>query len=767
MEQRSPMRLSLLTTADLGRDEADAIKDAIKNGQNPVPPLLEGGEELNQGLKHVLEKHYRLLLRADVARELEVQTLKAERAALLELLCSMKVNQDFVAAKLNTNTILRDFVIREAETALVDGSLHLIAPKPSPTGKKNKAKDAEMEKQNQAEVAQKKQVIAWAAAGAAQAAKAANTRTKKKGTVDPNMPKPSEYAPVVALLPHDMGALTNPPDEETEEEEESEEEDEEEKAFKPLEMWHASKKEKSTLKAQAADVVPAKTKTKKALGLKPSQVAVGDMNEQFGEPIASHKFIVSPDSDLRLSWDFMSLLMVVYDMVMIPMSAFWGDSDILFFTIMEWTTRLFWTFDMIASVCTGLILPDGTIQLLWRPILQKYLRTWFPIDLFIVGSDWIGVILDSGNMGMSSLVRSLRIARIARLLRLVRVQEIVTDAMDRIQSEYIMIVLKVLRLLVIIIFWSHANACLWWTIGQFDSERSWILDMKLDDDMVGTNYLISLHWATSQFLGGLDSIAPVTVLERFYAMIITVSSTMMLMVLLSSLTSTLTQLCIIGGNVARQMSILKKYLNQNKIPKRLTKRVVRSAKHATTGEIHADSVELLAIVSEPLQIDMSFEIYAGVMSHHPFFNHFMLFERDLMRRLCHGTVSMQYYEDGDIIFAKGEEPLDPKMYFIVAGDASYTDTEAGDDLPVCVTERQWVSEPVLWTTWKHQGTLIAPKYCKLAALRAKAFQDIISKASKKVGPFNPKMYAYEFVEELNVLHEQGKLTDLHFQTKAC
>merc|ERR1719265_1091432 len=101
----------------------------------------------------------------------------------------------------------------------------------------------------------------------------------------------------------------------------------------------------------------------------------------------------------------------------------------------------------------------------------------------------------------------------------------------------------------------------------------------------------------------MDEISPSNGLERLYAVSTYVFCFVAGLAMLSFLTSSMTQQYIIGGSGARQLATLKKYLNQNKIPKNLIKRLCRSAKHAVSGDLQPDSVDLLGVVSEPLKIE--------------------------------------------------------------------------------------------------------------------------------------------------------------------
>ena len=77
-------------------------------------------------------------------------------------------------------------------------------------------------------------------------------------------------------------------------------------------------------------------------------------------------------------------------------------------------------------------------------------------------------------------------------------------------------------------------------------------------------------------------------------------------------TSGLTQQYIIGGSGARQLATLKRYLKQNNVSKVITKRVCRNAKHAISGDLTPESVELLQVISEPLKVELAFEPWTSL-----------------------------------------------------------------------------------------------------------------------------------------------------------
>ena len=126
-------------------------------------------------------------------------------------------------------------------------------------------------------------------------------------------------------------------------------------------------------------------------------------------------------------------------------------------------------------------------------------------------------------------------------------------------------------------------------------------------------------------------------------------------------TSGLTQQYIIGGSGARQLATLKRYLKQNNVSKVITKRVCRNAKHAISGDLTPESVELLQVISEPLKVELAFEpwilfnfngnvaegveacpallpakdMYSQVLMWQPFFLELLSESSPIMKPICH------------------------------------------------------------------------------------------------------------------------------------
>jgi len=63
---------------------------------------------------------------------------------------------------------------------------------------------------------------------------------------------------------------------------------------------------------------------------------------------------------------------------------------------------VFWTFDIILTFCTGYVNTNGTVVMVPKKIAMNYMKSrWFPLDLVVVGPDWVLSLIEvmSGGGG--------------------------------------------------------------------------------------------------------------------------------------------------------------------------------------------------------------------------------------------------------------------------------------------------------------------------------------------------------------------------------
>merc|ERR1711920_73572 len=129
---------------------------------------------------------------------------------------------------------------------------------------------------------------------------------------------------------------------------------------------------------------------------------------------------------------------------------------------------------------------------------------------------------------------------------------------------------------------------------------------------------------------------------------------------------------------------LRRFLNAHNISQSLAMRIHLGAQTVVMERKRhtpEDSVELLALVSEPLRVDLHFEVNAPALEVHPFFHYYTQVSVAAMRQVCHLAISTLTLHGGDLLFHSGEMPEQPFMFFITQGELIYfPDFGEEDDL---------------------------------------------------------------------------------------
>lgn len=501
-------------------------------------------------------------------------------------------------------------------------------------------------------------------------------------------------------------------------------------------------------------------------------------------------WIVHPSSPYRMVWDVGGMILIAYDTVAIPLSLAFTLEEVAFTVAMFWVTLLFWTTDIACTFVTGYFNEDQ-LEVRPRQIAKHYLRSWFMMDVAVVSADWL-VVAVGGTEGGSGLsfartARAIRVLRSFRLLRLVKLKKILQDLQDRISSEYIVIMMNIVKLIIIIVLLGHLIACVWYAIG--DSEANgWVSFFDLHSEPVEYRYLTSLHWALTQFTPATQDIKPCNSLERLIATVVLLCGLIINAFFISSITAAMARLRHLRSNANMQLSILRRYLRQRQVRWQLSVRVRKYCEFLLdhqNKQIMEKDVALLKTLSLPLQRSLAQHMHSPTLCRHPFFLEYANVDLTAFQKLCHLGLSTVILSKSDILFSEGE--IANRMYFVGKGTLQYQflpqwnnysegstasqscgtrstmsartigSDNGGPPMQLELLQHQWCCESVMWVPWNHVGTLGAKTVCELFAVSAEEFANV-TKAHKIVQRSSVK-YANLFVNALNKLNAL-KMTDL-------
>eukprot|EP00928_Gymnodinium_smaydae_P054696 TRINITY_DN3842_c0_g1_i2.p1 TRINITY_DN3842_c0_g1~~TRINITY_DN3842_c0_g1_i2.p1 ORF type:complete len:910 (+),score=197.49 TRINITY_DN3842_c0_g1_i2:85-2814(+) len=520
-------------------------------------------------------------------------------------------------------------------------------------------------------------------------------------------------------------------------------------------VFDRSRRQSRVPKGRRSQVAPGSLHSGSTTTGGPPAIRRGESNltEDAVEEALPHKgdqsrFMLAPSSKVHLCWEFLGLLLITLDFVLIPVWSSFGTD-----TGMGWPSVLsgiFWTADIAKGFCTGYLDHEGFVEMQRPRVARRYLRSWFGLDLPLVLCEWVSLLIGVGGRGLNLV----RFMRVVRLLRLLKAAEIESFIREHIRSETTLLVAGVARTITLLLALAHLIACGWYALGLLDpgpGQAGWVAVHHLEDFGILHKYGWSMHWSLAQFIGeNLFELR--SSIERCYAIFVLLFAFLFSTLFISSVTTAMTRLQIIAGTQSSQMSALRRYLCDQRISTSLAVRMQRNVQHAMdNAKKHAPeaSIVLLEMVSEPLRIELHFEVRFPILKGHPFFDCYEAVNEMGLRKVCHEAVTLESVSRGDVVYSSMEVAEDPTMVFVFSGELEYAHEDPdgySETDPVKVLKGDWTAEGSLWTKWSHCGTLrCSGDLCTLLQLSSQKWRSIV----KPFPTDHARRYAASFVEVIN------------------
>lgn len=473
-----------------------------------------------------------------------------------------------------------------------------------------------------------------------------------------------------------------------------------------------------------------------------------------------------PSSMKRLAWDVVCIALLTYDIISIPFVSAFDPEETTFLLVMTWSTMIFWSLDVFASLFTGY--QSGKRTILDPPqVWRRYLKSWFALDACLIGLDYVYVITSDSLNGSSAArlgrsLRTLRFIRTLRLVRLLKMKRIIQEIQDHISTETVAISFGIVKIIFCLIIANHLVACGFYGISR-DASNGWVDAYGMPDRSLSYRYTTALHWSLTQFTPASMEVFPKTVGERVYSVVVLIFAMVCFSSFVSVLTASMTQLRKIQNDSSRQFWLLRRYMRDWGVSKRTRMRITRYLEYAYKQQkqrVQENEVSLLALLSDPLREEIKYETFAVHLAVHPLFS-----SCDQNTRVFSKAVSTASLAKGDAAFSCGVEAKN--MIFLCNGLMQYIPGEIEDELnnshnsfvstPEMVLVGQWVCEPVLWTPWIHLGDLEAMQDSQVIQIDSSKFGETVASARKLL--LAMRRYAEGFLAHLNEVDKED-LSDL-------
>jgi len=319
---------------------------------------------------------------------------------------------------------------------------------------------------------------------------------------------------------------------------------------------------------------------------------------------------------------------------------------------------------------------------------------------------------------------------------------------------------RMLKLIFGILLLNHFIACSWFYVGDFSNEHgqaNWLNANEMIERNIGYQYTTSLHWTLTQFTPASMEVVPKNTGERVFSIVVLVFSLLVFSSLVGSITVSMTTVRNLSDEYSKSFWMLRKYLSQQQASKDLCRRIVKyleQARQEQASKVQESGVTMLLLLPEPLRQELVYEMKTPLLKGHPIFLHMINFSTRTMRQVCRLALKSHSLASEDVMFGFGEKA--ERMYFVVSGILSYT-KRTGHKLKPPVTEKDWVSEATLWTSWRHMGELRANQKSDLVSVDAARLFEIIG-ANYEAWSIASE-YASLFVEGLNNM-AQSAISDI-------
>jgi len=444
---------------------------------------------------------------------------------------------------------------------------------------------------------------------------------------------------------------------------------------------------------------------------------------------------IHPHSKLRLTMDVLSMMILLYDSMSLPLILAFSIPMTGTLLFVAWASATFWSLDLLLNFVSAYYKKDVLIQDL-RTVILHYMATWFLIDLAVVGCDWFSIALEVASGGTNQGALLLRAARVLKLGRIVRIlavlrcgrfaqvyQFILLFAFRQGRASHVEYGMRISKLVLLTLWFNHVGACIWRGLGLYpelfdDTGDGWKYQFSagLPESYF---YFLGFYWSTAALFSGSSMTMPTNSFEAILSVIFIIFGVMFASSLISTLAALLIDVHMNERENTEQMRTLRRFLKQHKISLTLSVSIQKQVFERMQVEprLSDQDVRVLNLLSANLRAELrhalcdylllsqdTLRVIADVDS---------LFIHELLKS---DAVLIQAISPGEEIFSPGENYTSANI--VAWGDLRYTSWSRTLMQGIVVQQQTWICEIAIFAEWTTQGLLEATTACELITLNA-------------------------------------------------
>eukprot|EP00434_Breviolum_minutum_P033294 symbB.v1.2.029458.t1/scaffold3225.1/size60752/1 len=433
------------------------------------------------------------------------------------------------------------------------------------------------------------------------------------------------------------------------------------------------------------------------------------------------KWVATPMSKKRLVWDSFALIILSMEVVLLPLSVFEQIESLMtsseFFILMDWISAVYWLVDMPLQLFVGFNTHEGKVEKRFSRTAMRYFKSWFLLDIVIVGLDWVSLVgfydgefLEALRVGKT--LRGVRIIRGVRILRLAKLGPFIQHIFDSIHSDLALLCLKLVCIVLIAFSVNHFIGCTWFLIGNAtaqDGMESWTIISGVAERNPGYQYVTALHWSLSNFAVATTRIHAVNELEHWFGVFVLLVGFVCFATGLSAIARIVSRYYSQESDMIQEEKTLRLFLGDRSISPKMSQRVwafLRGRKRNRQRLCEQD-VALLRDLPKILRVELRKDMYVPLLLHHPLFAGLELADPHVMAKICDRGLDFRSVPPLEDVFARAEKAS--YMYYVISGSLLYhivRPHRRANTGVVEVVKGEWVGEGALWfVAWQSSSRL--------------------------------------------------------------
>lgn len=385
--------------------------------------------------------------------------------------------------------------------------------------------------------------------------------------------------------------------------------------------------------------------------------------------VKEDRYLLRPDSPLRLAWDVVTTLLILAQAVFIPLFVAFAIPLTTVLKGMEAAVTLVLMATIPIEFNTGyyrhgsLVSQRRTIAIRYAKVSLWFdLLVFFPFDMLVYRQDFSGDVVDYWS--------TVHLLLLPRLFALFKIPNLLRSLENLISTSFTANLLTLTKKIAGILLIGHFIACYWYIVAEAQgswTNLTWTISLRREKGYEPTwveFYVTAVYWTYTVLLTvGFGDIVPKTTAEKLYATLCMILSCGVFAFLLSS----------IGTLVAKQSALDDKHkdltismnamMNDKQFPPSLRERV-RLFLQAARGHRQSnpfDDQKIFQLLSAPLREEISAYIHGTAVISCWIF-------RGMSRKavaLTGRSMKSEIFAQGELLFPEGS--CRAKLYYIETG----------------------------------------------------------------------------------------------------